>query len=372
MDTYEQMQEKAYAEFIERLSELETLKRSKQSRWKTKTLFENEEHFCAACLSRNTGITRSTLGTSWLVPVSIGGPDIHANRVLLCRSCSTMRGNCDITDPSFTSRLGAPLPTATLKKRSEILLRGENHLTSLRSRASRESVQELLVKRYEHPRFRVFAHASSVGCFIGYRRQQSDPQAYAGVGAMLRHVHKAGVEVRGELVLFRLPHRPFMEAVWAMIETNGLVVAVDLRDWPCEWNCFDQYDWRKVWTEIYDRLDDNRRRYRTGQAVQPWAPKVYSSNKKSVKSRNRDKRLLKETNLRRIELQRAAMLEENALRWSNEEDPGYKFRPSYDDVFRTFQEAHYWRLTAPERRIYLLDNPSFRKPSLDPDASSDL
>lgn len=189
---------------------------------------------------------------------------------------------------------------------------------------------------------------------------------------MLRHVHKASVDVRGELVLFRLQHREFMEAVWAMIDTNGLVVAVDLRDWPCEWNCVDQYDWRKVWTEIYDRLDDNRRRYRTGQAVQPWAPKVYSTNKTTFRSRSRDKRALKETNLRRIELQNAAMLEENALRWSNEENPGYKFRPSYDEVFRTFQEAHYWRLTAPERRIYLLDNPSFRKPSLEPDASSDL
>jgi hypothetical protein len=371
MDAYEEIQRTAYEEFIERLIELEDPKRSKQSRWKTKTIFENNEQICCACLTPNTGNTRSPLGTSWLIPVSIGGPDIHANRVLLCRSCSTMRGNCDITDPSFTSRLCAPLPAETLKKRFEILLHGENHLTSTWPMAPREKVQALLEKRYEHPRFRVFAHASPVGCFVGYRKHVNEPQAYAGASALLRHVHRATVEQRSDLVVFQLKSRVFLDAVWAMIETNGLVVPIHLNNSMCSWNSVDQYDWRKVWTEIYDRFDDVRRRYRTGQAVQPWAPKVYSTNKNTVRSRNRNKRELKERNLRAIELRHAAMLEENHMRWINPSDPGYKFRPVDEIVWRTFQEAHYWRLTPNERRIYLLDNPSFRAPSLEPDASLD-
>lgn len=372
METYDDTQRAAYEEFIEHLSGLEQLQKHFPDAWKTSALSSASSLLCPTCGIDLHTLRPSQRYTTYLVPLTTGGPKIFQNNVLMCASCAKKRGTADITDPSFTSRLSAPLPAETLRKRSSILLQGGNHLTSLRPKAPREKVQALLEKRYEHPRFRVFAHASSVGCFIGYRMQKSEPQAYAGASALLRHVHKAAVEERGDLVLFRIPHSEFMDAVWAMIETNGLVVAVHLKDWTCEWYCFNSYDWRKVWTEIYDRFDDNRRRYRTRQAVQPWAPRELSTNKDSIRSRNRNHRQLKETNLRGIELRQAAILEENARRWINEDDPGSRFSPSYEVICRTFEEAHYWRLSASDRRIYLLDNPQFKAPSLEPDSSLDL
>lgn len=291
------------------------------------------------------------------------------NSVLMCASCGNKRGSCDITDPLFTSRLKAPLPPETLARRVELLLHGQNHLTNTWPMAPKEKVQALLEKRYEHPRFRVFAHASSLGCYVGFRRRKSEPQAYAGAAALLRHVHKASVEERGDLIIFQLEHRAFLPAVWEMIETNGLVVPIDLADWESNWNTVDPLDWRKCWREIYDRFNDNRRRYRTHQTRQPWAPRTLSENKESVRSRARGDRLLGDKNQGWLELRRAKVLDENYARWSNEDDVGYQFRPSSEQVWCTFQEAQYWRLKPHERRIFLLDNPGFKAPSLDDGAS---
>lgn len=372
MKTYDEKLETAFDDFIEHLTNLEQLQKKFSDAWKTTALASAKDFLCPTCLTDLRSLKASQRYTTYLVPLTAGGPKTFQNTVVMCASCAKKRGTADITDPSFTSRLSAPLPEDTLTRRREILLKGENHLTSTWPMAPREKVRALLEKRFNEPRFRVFAHGSPFGCFVGYRRHRSEPQAYAGASAMLRHVHKGELTERGDLVIFTLARQEFLTAVWALIEMNGLVKPVDMEGMPCDWNDIDQYDWRKCWREIYDSFDDNRRRYRTRQAVQPWAPKVYSENKDTVRSRNRGDRLLKEKNLRRLELRQARILDESVTRWTTPEDPGYQFRPPFEIIMRTDREAHYWRLSPNERRIFCLDNPTFTAPSLEPSDDEDL
>lgn len=352
----------AYEEFKARVHQLDLPTKQDQPAWKKLAV---ENNACPSCGTLFDSLRPSQRYITNLVPVSSGGPATTANAVMMCASCAKKRGQCDITDPSFTSRLGGPLPQALLTRRLQLLTGGANHLTRCWPMAPVESVRAELEKRYAHPRFRVYAHASYNGCFVGYRMRVSEPQAYAGASAMLRLTAQATVEEENGCVFFRVPQAKMMDALWAMIDTNGLVVAVHLSETPCTWAHVSDLDWRSCWTEIYERFGDNRRRYGTGQRRQAWPPRAYSTNKNTIRSRKRDGGEQKRKQRRDAELRHAARMESDFNRWIDPNDPGYKFRPLDADVWRTYWIAGYWRCEPSLRHIYLLNHPEIGKPSFE-------
>lgn len=332
--------------------------------WKGSSVLSNNELTCAACSATKSPSLDPRLGVSLLVPLTVGGSDTADNRIVLCRSCATARGSFDITDPAFTCRLSAPLPADVLAKRSLALISGENHLTSLWPCVPLDRLTGVLEKRYENPRFRVHAHGSREGCFIGFRRRPGEPQAYSGASALLRHQYKAIVEERDGHVLFTLTPKHFLSAVWALIDLNGLVVALPLGRTQCSWEWYDTYDWRRCWTERYTRLGDVRRRYRTRQERQPWPAKELSQNPIAVRSRNRKSKTEPRKRMWELERERGQKLLEQVNQWYDMQSPAYRFRPTKAMREQAWLEANYLTWTLEKRREYRQANPSFKPPRL--------
>lgn len=356
------LEQQCFESFIQLTATLSTPKRERKPRWKKRATFHRKTVHCETCERDLTSLEPSQHFTAPLIPLAVGGPLGSDNSVLLCASCKNLRGLCDITDPAFAIRLRAPLPDRLLKKRAELLLHGFNHLTHLWPMCPPEKLSAAMEKRFEHPRFRVFVHLSSVGFFVAFRRQAVEPQAYSGAGAMLRHVYGAEVAERDGVVAFNVRTTHGLDAIWNMIELNGLCVPVELPSHPCDAYSIFPRDWRICWREIYSRLSDNRRRYRTGQARVPWAPKqlVHETLRRHRKSGV----ALAKANRRDIELAHADELWDCWLRWTNPNDDGYQFRPSLREINYTMQCVTYWRHTEEERPMFRWRFPDFKVPEL--------
>lgn len=352
---------KPYDAFCSTMDTLPRYKKEKASSWTRAPNLAEQNNLCLICGIDLLSLPSSKRYTTSIVPIAIGGPRSYQNTIVLCSTCGKNRGTCDITDPSFRSRLVAPLPAALLKKRTNLLLNGENHLTPLGPKVAQEKLAAELLKRYEHPRFCLHVHASALGFFVAFRKQQSNPQSYAGAVVMLRHVFKMELEERGNLVVLRGEPDKALDALWALIEINALLLAVDLFNLPCDMS--HTLDWRCVWRETYDRLSDNRRRYRRGQRRQPWKPQALSMTAASVKRRKAENYEQKTFNRARVECEHAEELYARWLQWSDPKDAGYWLRPTDAEIKWTLDASIYWRLSEHERVVFCHARPDFIPPS---------
>ena len=362
IDTTPRIVRDPFEEFIENVLAKSQPKSERKARWKQRASLRGKSILCETCGADLTSVDHTKRFASPIVPRAVGGPASPDNFMLLCVVCSRLRGKADIIDPVFTSRLSAPLPAALLEKRAELLLHGFNHLTPLRSMAPREKVSAVLSERHTHPRFRVFVHLSFAGFFVAFRRQSVEPQSYAGAGALLRHVYGADVSERDGLVIFRGKTRTALDALWALIELNGLCVPVDLTRSACDAYPIFPTDWRICWREIYSRLSDNRRRYRTRQHPVPSAPKPLCERTRRRHLASGEAR--RRANRRALEVAHSNELWERVERWTNPQNEGYRFRPEWDVVKYTMACSVYWRHSEEGRRLFLWRHPDFKVPEL--------
>ena len=329
-------------DFIAHLKEASKPVRLYASSW---VLRATDKTICEFCGST------STLGLTPLIPVSCGATFGADNRVVACRSCSTRLAKTDPVDASFVQGLAHPLSDDLLARRHKALLHGRNHLTALPQNVAMSRVEAALSERFKHPRIRCFASCSSSDCFIGWLKKHGSPASYSEAAGVLRMGFGAIVlEEEGALV-FCLDPANFYDAVWALVELNALVLPLGDTQ-----TVLDPDNWKRCWVDTYDRLSDNRRRYRTGQPRRPWPPKVLSQNPATVRSRRRKANKEREALVREKELRYSKAL---STAWRNYNNPNHRMyfeRPSEAELDLMYREACLLELSKKDRLAYKLKN----------------
>lgn len=245
--------------------------------------------YCSADLSR--AAPREAI-FSYLVPLTLGAPGVSANRVLACASCAQSRFGTDLLAWPRLSRIPQENREALLSRRALMLRQAGNHLTPHSRYAKQTAVLHHLENRFAHPRFRAFAYVQGDQAWIGWRAHKGEQRDKQGPAAILRWGHQAVSIGNGKAICFRLPASSFLDAVWDLIEHNGLILPLVIEGQPSA--VVDPNDWRSSWSKTFTRVSDlARRKSRRYKEVAP-SPPVIRSDKPSAISRRRSRAKQKE------------------------------------------------------------------------------
>lgn len=200
---------------------------------------------CSYCQKNLTHDPRQSV-IDYLVPLQLGGPSVDENRVLACPSCARSKGHKDLVSWKAFSRLGDPNSRQTLlDRRTQVLAFACNHLTDTYLDARKKTVMHALEKRWDNPRFTVYAVHGTTS-FIGWTTRNGAKEALGLAAVLLRFSCKAVPLSTGKVFLYELPSANFLNAVWLLIEHHALVkklevdgldaVPMDAENWQHHWS----------------------------------------------------------------------------------------------------------------------------------------
>ena len=214
--------------------------------------------YCQAPLDiRNPG----QVWIDYLVPLQLGGPAVDENRVFSCPSCARSKSHKDLVSWRPFHRLGDETARlALLAQRRQVLAIARNHLPSTRANAPLAAVLRELEKRWEHPRFTVYAVHGKHRAYIGWTKRNGADSALGLAAALLRFGCKAVQLSTGNVVLYELDPTTFLDAVWFLIDHHALVQNVPIPS--LETVALDPKNWQHTWPQHFEHLSDLRRRRR--------------------------------------------------------------------------------------------------------------
>jgi len=274
------------APFLEAIASADTPARKFSQRWNRDALLAEFSSCCAFCSARLEGTSERAWQAVALVPPQLGGPaHVSENWVPVCRSCAAAKGLRDLVSWSEWQASAPPDRVALLlERRRSALLYAENHFTPFSRHAKRERVLDHLTSRFNKPRFRVHAWAGMVDgervCVVGWNTRAGDALALGEALLALRMRDGGEVLAVGHTHLVRLPAGAFLGAMWALIESHGIVVPLNVPDD----GSVDSDDWRECWRHrVMDPVTNHKRVLMTGGPTLPHAPRVLSTNPDSVR-----------------------------------------------------------------------------------------
>jgi hypothetical protein len=272
--------------FLDAIARADAPMEGKANGWQRKASLAEFGNACAFCTAPLDLSSPKSWTAAALVPAQLGGPSsVVENWVPSCRSCASRKGLRDVVSWSDWQASAAPDRVALmLARRRSALLYAENHFTPLSRHSKRERLLAHLSARFEKPRFRVYAWSGELDgercCLVGWSTRAGDPLAIGEALLALRMRDGAEVLAQNKVSLLRLPVDGFLRAVWALVESHGIVVPMDLpSDGPV-----DAEDWRECWRHrVMDPVSNHKRVPMTGSQALPHAPRVLSTNPDSVR-----------------------------------------------------------------------------------------
>lgn len=227
--------------------------------WQLRSRISDDAHLCPYCKVPLATLNARQVVLNFIVPLSLGGPEIPDNLLSTCRACGFRKKSVDLVSlPAF-----AALPdierSPLLSRRSEILLQSRNHLTPHFPNSKRELVGRHLENRFTFPRFRAFAIQSSTCSWIGWSDKSGALEARDAAAVLLRYSAQALPVSAPPISLFQMGNAAFLDVVWSLIERNGLIEQLDVPDLSAA--DLDPSDWRNCWPRTFTNLTDLTRRY---------------------------------------------------------------------------------------------------------------
>ena len=198
-----------------------------------------------------------------IIPIVAGGPHSPHAVVLCCKGCKVSRGRKDLL-------LWKPDALGALRTlRTRMALEAWNHLTrdpaAMKTKTDAETV---LTRRWSQPRF--YCHAATIeeGGFIGWRDRVQVPSMmslrliFEHQAGHLRAPGRQAHQRHGDSAIFWIStRRAALDAIWDVIECNGLVRPVELSTpvAPVDNTADPSHDWNLILPAAADLV---RRRWR--------------------------------------------------------------------------------------------------------------
>lgn len=199
-----------------------------------------------------------------MIPVVAGGPHRLDDAVLTCKRCRQSRKRRDLLlwKPDASPKLRA--------MRAALALDSWNHLSrdplAMKTPAN---AADVITARWQHPRFHCHGALLSMGGFIGWRDATQVPSAlqlrlvFEHNAWRLRQSMKNTHRRNNTPAVFWIPtHQGALDALWDVIEHNGLVRRADMGDLslpPGEAPSETFSDWSMMFPTVADLV---RRRWR--------------------------------------------------------------------------------------------------------------
>ena len=272
--------------FLGAIAQADAPLEGKANGWQRKAVLSEFGNACAFCSAPLDLFSPKSWTATALVPAQLGGPtSVVENWVPACRPCAAAKGLRDVVSWSEWQASAAPDRVALLlERRRSALLYAENHFTPLSRHSKRERLLAHLSARFDKPRFRVYGWSGVVDAervgLVGWSTRSGDALALSEAMLALRMRDGAEVLAVGQVTLLRVPVDAFLGAAWALIESHGIVVELDvLGGGP-----LNVEDWRECWRHrVQDPVSNHKRAPMTGGPALPHAPRVLSSNPDSVR-----------------------------------------------------------------------------------------
>ena len=166
-----------------------------------------------------------------IIPLMMGGPYRPEAMVLCCKGCQRTRRQQDLLgwQPSAPANLQA--------LRVRMAFQAWNHRGRwLTPKPSVDTVNAIIRQRWQQPRFHCHASLTSEGGFIGWRPNAHVPSSLAlrlllthGGGRFQPHFGPGQPRRDGPIVIWIPYPAAAHEAIWDVIEHNGLVRSVAIR-----------------------------------------------------------------------------------------------------------------------------------------------
>lgn len=257
--------------------------------WHRATLPSDTAAACAYCSKDLTTALPREAMFSYLVPLALGAPSISENRVLACASCAQSRFGTDLVAWPRLSEIPADNCEQLLARRALMLRQAANHLTPHGPRSAPLAILHHLENRFTHPRFRAFAYSTSDRAWIGWRTHKGEQRDKQGPAGLLRWGHGAVPVGNDKTTCFCLPADRFLDAVWDLIEHNGLLIPLKVDGLDA--GGFPTDDWRVAWPKTFTRVQDLvRRRSRKHRDLASSPPRKLSDKPAAVSRRRTRKR----------------------------------------------------------------------------------
>lgn len=196
--------------------------------WRRKGAYGDDDLRCTYCGCDIASRHRMTAGrrpacASRIIPVSAGGcASEYINVVPCCADCQKSKGRRDLLEwkPDIDDELRA--------QRLQVLHASLNHVVPLTARTA-AGAETVLRKRWEQPRFRALGNVFMQYGFLAWPTGSLPSALDGGLVFVLRRTFGA-VDVSPDRAwtVFRLPRETWHAAAWLLIETNALLVKVDL------------------------------------------------------------------------------------------------------------------------------------------------
>ena len=232
---------------------------------------------CAYCQAEMNADNERSFAVDTLVP-HVHLQHLDTNFVLSCTSCQRRKFFLDVLAwPEFKTRVSDEQQALLLARRLEVLQCAPNHLTPQRAMVPLPRLLEHLNKRWQHPRFQVYAIHLSPLSFIGWTAAGGAKEALGQAAGLLRFAagatHQPGLDVN----LFAVPEEQFLEAVWLLIEHHAWVVPVSVEG--VEPVQVDPAEFKGYWPLAWSQLSLLRRRKLNWSDPEvPRAPRVLVDN----------------------------------------------------------------------------------------------
>lgn len=196
--------------------------------WWLATAIKKFDGLCAYC-GRDTG---DAPDLDVVIHAVAGGPQRPDAAVLTCKGCKQARRRRDLLlwKPDVSTRLH--------DMRAELALNSWNHLSrDPAAMQTSEKAAHVIRARWQHPRFHCHGALLPMGGFIGWRAETQVPTtiqmrlAFDHGGWRLRQSVKHANLRNNTAAIFWVPGQSAaVDALWDVIEHNGLVRRADLGD----------------------------------------------------------------------------------------------------------------------------------------------
>ena len=231
--------------------------------WWLANAMQKFDGLCAYC-GQNAG---SAPDVDAVIPVVAGGPQRSDAVMLTCKTCRQGRGRRDLLlwKPNASQKLRA--------MRAALALDSWNHLS--RDPADMKTpakATDVITERWRHPRFHCHGALLPIGGFIGWREAVQVPSSmqlrlvFDHNGWRLRQSMKHTHRRNNTPAVFWVPTRQgALDALWDVIERNGLVRRAELGDLSLamdEAQSGPSSDWALIFPTVADLT---RRRMRIQQ-----------------------------------------------------------------------------------------------------------
>lgn len=241
------------------IAKADTPLRVRRPSWQRHASARGGAAVCAYCLAPVDVKNPYAAELDFLVPPSLGGPNLAANLVLSCLSCSRSKGHRDLVSwGGLAARTTPDNRQALLNRRSEMLSHSLNHLTQTSSHAPREKTLAALQSRWSHPRFTVYAFHGVGTSWLGWTPRNGADDAHALAAVLLRFGCRAVPHSVGKLTLYEVESDQLLDALWVLIDHHAIARPVTIDG--LEAAPFDPDDWRHYWPVLLDDLADLHRR----------------------------------------------------------------------------------------------------------------